>query len=55
LLSAFYPEGVTGATDNLIANPRQVTDTTTTNKHDRVLLKVVTFTRDVDRNFLAIA
>lgn len=55
LLSAFYPKGVTRATDHLVANTRQVTDTTTSNKHDRVFLKIVTFAGNVNRHFLAVA
>jgi hypothetical protein len=54
LLPAGDAEGVKSPTDNVIPHARQVTDSATTNQHDRVFLQVVAFARDVDRHFLLV-
>src|SRR6185369_6175262 len=42
------------AANDVIANTRQVLHTTAANEHDRVLLQVVSFTRDVRSHFVAV-
>ena len=42
-----YAAGVEGATDDVVADTGKVFHTAATDKHDRVLLKVVAFTGDV--------
>src|SRR5436190_865449 len=39
--------GVEGASDDLVAHTREVTDTTTADQHDGVLLEVVADARDI--------
>lgn len=39
--------GIKNTADDMVAHPRQVFDATTTNHHDRVLLEVVPFTRNI--------
>src|ERR1044072_8466203 len=41
--------GVERAADNVIPNPREILHAAAADEHDRVLLKVVTLTRDVAR------
>src|SRR6056297_1208093 len=48
-------QGVAGAANHLVANTGKVAYPTTTHQHDRVLLEVVAFARDVDGDFLAAA
>ena len=45
---------VVGATDDVITDTREVTDTTAADEHDGVLLQVVALTRDVSSNFDAV-
>jgi hypothetical protein len=54
LLTAADAERIKDASDHLIANTRQVTDSTTANKNDGVFLQVVPFARDVSRYFLTV-
>ena len=53
MCSAIYAECVVASADNVIPTTREVTDSTTTHKHDGVLLKIVTFAADVGGDFLA--
>jgi hypothetical protein len=41
-------------TDDMITDTWKIRDTTTTDKHDCVLLEVVTFTTDICPNFLTV-
>src|SRR6476620_6468439 len=50
LLAVLDARRVERAADDLVANAREVTDTTATDHHDRVLLEVVALTRDVGRD-----
>src|SRR5437773_11585473 len=54
LLAVGNAEGVADAADNVIANARQIADTTATNKHDRVLLQVVAFAGNINGRFAAV-
>lgn len=45
---------VKGTTYDVVTNTRKVWHTTTTNKHNGVLLEVVTFTTNVSPNFLTV-
>src|SRR3954470_15482330 len=47
LLAVAHPGGVEGAADDLVANTGKVLHSTTAHEHDRVLLQVVAFARDV--------
>lgn len=55
LLTTVDTEGIAGSANDLVSNPWQVPHTTTTDENDGVFLKVVTFTWDVNRDFLAVA
>src|SRR5688572_28250819 len=50
LLAVLHALGVERAADDLVANAGQVLHTTAADEHDRVLLQVVTDTRDVRRD-----
>jgi len=45
---------IKAATHDVITNTRQVFDTTTTNKHHRVFLKIVAFAANIGNNLEAI-
>jgi hypothetical protein len=45
---------IEGTTDDVITDTWKIWNTTTTDKHDCVLLEVVAFTTDVCPNFLAV-
>src|SRR5678816_2914891 len=47
--------GVQGSPDHLVADARQIPDTTTADEDDRVLLKVVPHTRNVARDLHAVS
>src|SRR5258706_6407865 len=47
LLAVAYAGGVEGAADDLVANPGKILHAPSAHEHNRVLLEVVTFTRDV--------
>jgi hypothetical protein len=51
LLTAVDACGIEGTTDDLVTNTRKVFDTATAYEHDRVLLEVVAFPRDVGGDF----
>lgn len=55
LLSSVHTERIAATADDLVANPWQVTHSTTTDQNDRVLLEVVPFTRNINRDFFAVA
>ena len=55
LLTAINTEGIAATANDLVSNPWQVPHTTTADQNDGVFLKVVTLTRDVNRDFLAVA
>lgn len=55
LLSTIHAEGVTATAHHLVTNPWKIANTTTTDQNNRVLLKIVTFTWNVNRHFLAVA
>ena len=52
LRAVCYTSGIKRTANDVITNTRKVFNTTTTNKHDAVFLKVVTFSWDVSINFL---
>ena len=54
LPSAFNALSIQGAADDVITNTREVANAATTNKHNRVLLKVVAFARNIYRYFFII-
>ena len=54
LLSSIDAEGIAAATNYLISNSRQVTNTTATDEHNRVLLKIVTLAGNIYGDFFAI-
>src|SRR3954447_9196891 len=51
LLPIFHAARIQGSTDDVVANARQVLDSPAAHQHHRVLLQVVTLTRNVRRNF----
>ena len=55
LFAAIDAEGVAASTDDLITNSREIANTTAADEDDRVFLEVVTFARNVDGDFLAVA
>src|SRR5690554_3723568 len=54
LLAVFDTGGVQRTTNGVVANTRQVLDSTATDQHYAVLLQVMAFTTDVGRHFIAI-
>src|SRR6516162_5348151 len=46
--------GVEGTSDNVVAHTRQILDPPATDQHDRMLLQIVTLTRDVTRHLIAV-
>ena len=50
----FNPGGIQPAADNVIAHTRQIFHTSTTHKHNRVLLQIMSHTRNISRYFLAV-
>ena len=50
LLAVLDAGGIEGAADDLVADAREVADTAAADEHDRVLLEVVAFARDVGRD-----
>jgi hypothetical protein len=54
LFTATHTERIENASDDLIANTRKVADTSTADKHNRVLLQVMPFTRDVSGDFFTV-
>src|SRR5262245_37826434 len=48
------PQRIANAANDLIAHTRQIADTAAAHQHDRVLLQVVPFTRDIDRDLAAV-
>ena len=54
LLTVRDTKGVEGTANHVVTNARKVADTAAADQDDRVFLKVVTFTRNVDRHFLLI-
>jgi hypothetical protein len=54
LLAALHAERVESTADDVVTNAGKIADTTTTDEHDRVLLEVVPFARDVNRDFLGV-
>ena len=54
LLADLHAERVERTADDVIANTRKIANTAAADEHDRVLLQVVAFTRDVDGDFLLI-
>ena len=50
LLATVYAGSIERASNDLVPNTREVLHTTATDEHDRVLLEVVTLTRDVGRD-----
>jgi hypothetical protein len=55
LFAALDTLEIKGTADNMITDTWKIRDTTTANKHNGVLLKVVTFTTDVSPNFLTVS
>ena len=55
LLSTIHTQRIAATAYDLITNPWKVANTTTTDQNNRVLLKVMAFTGNVNRDFLAIA
>ena len=55
LLSTVDTLGVSATANHLVANPWKVTNPPAPDQHDRVLLKVMSLTRDVHSDFLTIA
>ena len=53
LTPLFNTQGVLSSANDVVTNARQVANTTTTNKNDRVFLQVVAFARNVNGNFFA--
>ena len=53
LLSIGHPDSIQGSTNQMISNPRQILHTSSTNKHDRMLLEVMSHSRDVSGDFNA--
>src|SRR6478736_117176 len=53
LLTVLHTLGIEGATDDLVADTREVLHATTANEHNGVLLQVVANTGDVGGNFHA--
>src|ERR1700722_11043715 len=54
LLAVGDAGGVQRAADHLVAKARQILDPTVAHEHNRVLLQVVAFARDVGTNFHAV-
>jgi hypothetical protein len=54
LFAVIDTEGVEGTADHVVSHAGKVPDSAATNEHDGVLLKVVTLTADVGRDFLAV-
>src|SRR5512136_866896 len=46
---------VQGAANDMVPNPRQILDASTSHQHHRVLLQVVPFAPDVGGDFLSVA
>lgn len=55
LLTAVDPEGISATANDLVTNPWKVPHPAASNQNDRVFLEIVTFTRNVNRHFFAIA
>src|SRR5690606_10350946 len=55
LFAIIDAQRVTTAANHLISNARQIANTTPANEHDRVLLQVVTFAGNVNRDLFAVA
>src|SRR5215467_5781361 len=51
---AIHPKAVQRSTNDVIANARQILYTTPTNQHDRVLLQIVTFARNVGDDLVSV-
>lgn len=54
LLASVHTQCVASSTYNVVSHAWQVTNSSTTHQHNRVLLQVVTLTGNVDRDFFAI-
>src|SRR5271154_4398228 len=54
LLAVFHALRVENAADDVIANARKVLHAAAAEQHDRVLLKIVAFARDVAHDFIAV-
>lgn len=54
LLASIDTEAVEGATNDVISNARQISNSSTAHEDDGVLLKVMTFAADVRRDFATV-
>lgn len=54
LLTTFDRRTVERTADDLVTNAREVADTTAADQYDRVFLKLMTFARNVARNFFVV-
>ncbi len=54
LLTTFDRRAIERAADDLVTNAREVADTTAADQHDRVFLELVTFARNVARDFFVV-
>ena len=54
LVATVDTERVERTADDVVSNAGKVTDSTAANQHDRVFLKVVTFTTDVRADFTSV-
>lgn len=54
IFSAFDPDRVEGAADNVVPHSGQIFDSAAPNQHDRVLLKIVTNSRNIGRDLDAV-
>src|SRR5690349_4120707 len=53
-LPVFHAGCIEASANNMVTNTRQVFYTTTSYQHDRVFLKIMSFTRDISNNFYLI-
>jgi hypothetical protein len=54
LLAVLHALGIEHAAQNVVAHARKVANTTAADQHNRVLLQVVAFTRNVRNHFAAV-
>ena len=52
--AAIHSEGIKRATDDMVTDTGEILHTSAAHEHDRVLLKIVTFTANVGDDFLAV-
>jgi hypothetical protein len=55
LLSSVHAKGIATSANDLVANSWKIPNPTASNQNDRVFLKIVPFTGDVDRHFFRVA